>query len=146
MRALGVGALALLCAVSCERVEPRAATTPPAPDAAPPARRAGPSDASTFERQMRAAIADEVKGGFAPREDIVENAVALFGDDRAAPADLETLAARLTDAALDEQRARERSWTTPTDCDRLERAFAALEARGVVVRRTSRTARPAPAP
>lgn len=41
---------------------------------------------------------------------------------------------RLAPAVFAAQAAEERTWPVPTDCDRLDRAFAALERRGVVAR------------
>lgn len=49
------------------------------------------------------------------------------------PAELAVVAEVVT-AALSEQRAAEQGWTGLTDNDRLDRAFAALEARGILAR------------
>lgn len=128
-----MGAAALLFALACERVAPRAAGPPPV-DAAPVARRTAGPDAATLEDEIRAAVVADVQGGFRARADIIERAVEVYGGEPGAPADLEAQVTRWTDAALAEQRRREAGWTAPTDCDRLDRAFALLEARGIFAR------------
>lgn len=71
--------------------------------------------------------------GFDPIESIVESTIEMHEDDR--PEDelrpiVEAMAAEALGAHLEVQD----KWPEVTDCDRLDRAFAALEARGIVAR------------
>ena len=97
---------------------------------------------------MRAFISHKIAEGFDSADRIIDQAVALFanneaycpsywdfrgGDDSIHPETtvrppIERIAAEL----LDERRRLESAWTEPTDCDRLDQAFAALERDGIV--------------
>jgi hypothetical protein len=75
----------------------------------------------------------EVAMGFDGRDEIVESAIAsVFPDDESEPVMPD--AAGFVDAALLAHRMSQDAWPRETDCDRLDRAFAALDARGIVAR------------
>lgn len=77
------------------------------------------------------AISEDVRAGFYSRSDIIERATDIFEvEDQPPPANI---AARV-DAALARQRAVQASWPSPTDCDRLDAAFGALERSGITAR------------
>jgi hypothetical protein len=85
-----------------------------------------------LEEEVRGMAVRAVAEGFEDEQTIVRNIVeTLDGDD---PTTLRALAARLTAAALAAHLAEEATWPAVTDCDRLDRAFAALEASGIVAR------------
>jgi hypothetical protein len=73
-------------------------------------------------------VAHELLLGFSDDEGIVEDALESF-PDHDAPAVRAALAAALAERAI-----HERAWPATTDCDRLDEAFAALSADGVVAR------------
>jgi hypothetical protein len=83
--------------------------------------------------ELRGRIAAAVAEGFSTRdtlaEDFAELAAADYGRD-----DLDPVIDRLTDEAIEAHRRRQCEWTGPTDCDRLDAAFADLEEHGVVAR------------
>jgi hypothetical protein len=81
------------------------------------------------EREARARVAE----GFAPVGEIVESIVERLGDDYD-QSELRPLAERLTAAALAEHLEAQQRWPIPTDCDRLDRAFDALDKAGMVAR------------
>lgn len=119
-------ALALACA-------PRA--TPPHPQDVPERPTPAPvADADPIDpRALQQFVTARVQQGFADRDEIVDAVVDMFADAD----DLEqlrALAERACDRALAEHAAQERSWREPTDCDRLDRAFAELEASGILAR------------
>jgi len=81
-------------------------------------------------------ISMDVRSGFCTDAEVLENAVQTakveLGDKTAEPA-VEEAVRRLVDAAVAEQVAREESWGMDrTDCDRLDEAFAVLEAEGIL--------------
>ncbi len=82
---------------------------------------------------LRERIAAAVAEGFSTRDEIAEDfaelAEADYGRD-----DLDPVIDRLTDEAIEAHRIRQSQWTGPTDCDRLDAAFADLEEHGVVAR------------
>ena len=82
---------------------------------------------------LRTAIRHDVAGGFVPLSDIVERAVAYIGDDGPAPT-VRELAERYTRVTISEHLADQATWPSRTDCDRLDDAFAALEAEGILAR------------
>jgi len=75
----------------------------------------------------------EVAGGFTPLDEIVANAVD-FVSDEVSPDLVLPYAQRCLDEAVAGHREQQRAWPRVTDCDRLDAAFAALEACGVVAR------------
>jgi len=75
----------------------------------------------------------QVKEGFDTREEIIEQA-GLYAEETLERADLLRHVERLTDELMQAHRREQAQWATPTDCDRLDQAFAELERRGVVAR------------
>jgi hypothetical protein len=75
----------------------------------------------------------KVSSGFDTRDELVQSAVDVYSDD-AAENVLRPVAERITDDLLAEHKQRQAEWPAVTDCDRLDRAFAELEAKGVVSR------------
>lgn len=98
---------------------------------APTPRRRTPEE---IVQDIRCYIGDSVAAGFAPRDEIVETALAVVGDKQADAAVLLGHAERIADEALRAHAAQQAQWTSPTDCDRLDAAFAELEADGVISR------------
>jgi hypothetical protein len=74
-----------------------------------------------------------VRGAFVPRDQIWY-AVDDICEQGESPDVLRTYAAELLERLWAEQRAAEATWTGHTDCDRLDKAFADLEDRGVICR------------
>lgn len=74
-----------------------------------------------------------VGGAFAPREDIwyALDDICEQGED---PDTLRAYASAELERLWKDQRAREATWSGYTDCDRLDKAFAELEERGVICR------------
>lgn len=74
-----------------------------------------------------------VAAGFDSREDIIDTAHEI-ADDEYRSLDLGAHIPAIVDQALSEHAAEETSWTTVTDCDRLDAAFQLMEEQGVVAR------------
>ena len=84
-------------------------------------------------QELRSFMACRVREGFESEDEIVANAVAYAQESHGCEipqADVEQLMAALLAA----HRAEQATWQTPTDCDRLDQAFAALNQRGIVAR------------
>lgn len=75
-------------------------------------------------------VTRRVAEGFMTAEEIVEAALDFAEPDEA---DAESVRALVADA-LARHAAAQRTWTPPTDNDRLDTAFAALEAQGILAR------------
>lgn len=91
---------------------------------------AAPVAAADLPDDVVASVTAGVRGGFRTREEVLEAA-----EDRASEAGLDRAAVaayvdRVWRARLDEQR----TWPATTDADRLDAAFAELDADGVVAR------------
>jgi len=84
-------------------------------------------------RDMRDRVRRDVMSGFYSPEAIVESAVE-YVSDQVPGTDLRPHAEQMVAEALAEHRAEQETWPATTDCDRLEAAFAALEAGGIVMR------------
>jgi hypothetical protein len=82
---------------------------------------------------LRAFIANLVKEGFESAHEIVENATE-YALDRYERDDLRPMINRITADLLTAYRAEQATWMSPTDCDRLDEAFAALNGQGIVAR------------
>ncbi|WP_370236168.1 hypothetical protein [Brevundimonas sp.] len=82
---------------------------------------------------MRGYIETDVANGFVPVEGIAERAADVFHGE-ADPALLLREARRMTAEAVAAHEAARAHWPDVTDCDRLDAAFAALEASGVIAR------------
>jgi hypothetical protein len=76
----------------------------------------------------------QVAAGFAPIADVVDEAVEVFADTSVALDALRDAAATLATQALATHLAEQADWPAITDCDRIESAFAALDATGVLAR------------
>jgi hypothetical protein len=83
--------------------------------------------------ELRAYVAAHVAGGFLSPEEIIDATVGAFGEENDAER-LRPAATRLTETALAAHARAEQEWPAVTDCDRLDRAFAELEAAGIVAR------------
>lgn len=84
-------------------------------------------------QELRRFMAYRVREGFESEDEIVANALACTQESHGCKipqADVEQLASELLAA----HRAEQATWETPTDCDRLDRAFAALNQCGIVAR------------
>ncbi|HSX56920.1 MAG TPA: hypothetical protein VLG14_16555 [Sphingomonas sp.] len=82
---------------------------------------------------VRDMIRRDVAGGFYDEDAILTNAATAF-EDEFEPAELRRAAQRLLREALADHARAERDWPARTDCDRLDEAFEALEAEGVIAR------------
>lgn len=83
--------------------------------------------------ELHGYIQCEIAAGFDSPEAIIESAVEYLSDE-ADPAILRSHAQRLVGAILAAHLAEQATWPAITDCDRLDAAFAALEASGIVCR------------
>jgi len=99
-------------------------------DAATAAGEPAPLD---FDTELRTAITRDVGMGFMTEADIIAVEVEAFAEARPGE-DLRPLVARLTRQLLLAHRRAQRTWPSPTDCERLDAAFAALEAEGILAR------------
>jgi hypothetical protein len=84
-------------------------------------------------RELRAFVAYQVKEGFDSEQVIVENAEQLARESHGRDdlrAEIERIVAECLAAHLQEQS----HWQVPTDCDRLNNAFASLNRLGIVAR------------
>jgi len=75
----------------------------------------------------------DIAGGFRTRDDIITCATQLLIDDFD-PELIKPLIIERTDFHFTHAQAQEARWPAVTDCDRLDRAFADLENRGIVCR------------
>ncbi|WP_394652834.1 DUF6891 domain-containing protein [uncultured Sphingomonas sp.] len=82
---------------------------------------------------LREFIRREVAGGFYDDDAVLRNAADVYGDELD-PDILRSNAQAFLREALRDHRAAQATWPEETDCDRLEAAFDALEAQGVVCR------------
>lgn len=76
----------------------------------------------------------QVAAGYATVDEIVDEAVEVFLDETFDPAGLRTAARAIADRALDAHLAEQAGWPHPTDCDRLDAAFAELTGTGILAR------------
>jgi hypothetical protein len=86
-----------------------------------------------LEQQIRDTAVERVAAGFEAEAEIVEGIIERFADE-AEEDEVRPLATRATAEALAAHLAAQAQWRAPTDNDRLDRAFAALEATGIVAR------------
>ena len=83
--------------------------------------------------EVTRSIRNDVLGGFAKLDEILESALEVVSDRYDAEV-LRPHAQRVLEEVIDEQRAREAQWPAVTDWDRFDAAFASLEEAGVVCR------------
>jgi len=87
--------------------------------------------------EIDATIADwvdsKVREGFETRKEIVQGVTEII-DDEYEVSDAADRVAREVERRLKEHLRSQSSWPQVTDCDRIDRAFAALEAKGIVAR------------
>lgn len=82
---------------------------------------------------LRRQVENDVAAGFASREEVIRFAVDMLQDE-GDPGMLRAEAEVVADAALAAHAAAQAQWPDQTDCDRVDAAFAALEAEGVIAR------------
>ncbi|MBN2972358.1 hypothetical protein JW805_10060 [Roseomonas aeriglobus] len=82
---------------------------------------------------LRDFIRRDVAGGFFDDDAVLRNAVEVYADEIDADTLRVSAQAYLRDALRD-HRAAQAGWPEETDCDRLDAAFEALEAQGIVCR------------
>ena len=111
-------------------VPPDQPEPPAANDQATVADGADPAD---LEKEVREVVIARVAEGFESRADIVAGTVDLLSEDFD-QRELRAEVKRIVEIELVAQRQREQAWTTPTDCDRLDAAFAELERTGILAR------------
>jgi len=76
----------------------------------------------------------QVAAGYAPLDEIVEEAVSMFADDTLDPPALRAAARAVAEQALAAHVTDQSTWAEVTDCDRLDAAFAELDGAGIVAR------------
>ena len=76
----------------------------------------------------------QVAAGYAPVDDIVDEAVDMFADDEVDTPALRVAARVVAEQVLAAQFAEQATWPPLTDCDRLDAAFAELASAGIVAR------------
>jgi hypothetical protein len=82
---------------------------------------------------IRSFVAEKVAEGFDDAERIIEYATE-FLDDEHQRDDLGPHVERITAKLFEDHRRAQAEWVGPTDCDRLDGAFAALDRAGIVAR------------
>ena len=83
--------------------------------------------------EIHSYVASRVAEGFDSKEAIIEQATECFEDEHQRD-DLGPHAERITVKLLNEHRRAQTQWTFPTDCDKLDKAFAELDRGGIVAR------------
>ena len=100
---------------------PRANPEPPA------------NDDESILADMRDQIRRDVAAGFDDSATIARSAVEVFESEMPAES-LQPHAQAFVEDAIADHINRQQSWPAPTDCDRLDAAFSALESQGIVAR------------
>ena len=83
--------------------------------------------------ELREALDRGLREGFSDPDDVLESAVEYLSDDHDAD-ELRAIAERLLVELVAAHRREQASWPAVTDCDRLDAAFAELDAAGVTAR------------
>lgn len=96
----------------------------------PPANEAVP----LTDQAIRAALRLEARLGYRTDAEIVDSVLEQLTDEHGEQPGLRERIESLAPKVLEAQAAVERTWPVPTDCDRLDRAFAKLERAGIVAR------------
>lgn len=86
------------------------------------------------EEEIRSYVARRVAEGFDSEEDILEDALECFEDEFGESKELTSLVNQLVGELMASHLADERTWSSETDCDRLDKAFNEMEANGIVAR------------
>lgn len=86
------------------------------------------------EHEIRSYLAERVAEGFDSEEDIVESALEYFVEELEEKPELKELISPLTSELISKHLECQKTWQTPTDCDRLDSAFEELELNGIVCR------------
>ncbi len=86
-----------------------------------------------LEEEVEELVGQYIREGFDGFKEMVERVVEYYSGEHS-PAVLEPLVRTRAKAAWSKAREEQASWPVPTDCDRLDRAFAALERSGIVAR------------
>jgi hypothetical protein len=76
----------------------------------------------------------QVAAGFAPIGEIIDEAAEVFADVTPNHAALAEAARAVAEQAVADHLATQAAWPAPTDCDRLDAAFAELDRAGIVAR------------
>jgi hypothetical protein len=97
------------------------------------ARGTGRLSPESFDR-LHDFVRVQVTAGYAPLPEIMEGALAVAGDSGVALDELRTVIRVVAERADALHRAEQAGWPEVTDCDRLDAAFAELEAVGIVAR------------
>jgi hypothetical protein len=84
-------------------------------------------------QQIDEYAARDVAAGFRSEREIIASVTDMLSDDFEA-AKIEALVVQRTQYYFEQHATNEATWSEPTDCDRLDLAFAALETRGVICR------------
>lgn len=84
-------------------------------------------------KDLQAFIAYSVREGFESVHEIIENATD-YAFEKYQRDDLHPEIKRITAELIAAHRAKQAKWKGPTDCDRLDEAFAALNQQGIVAR------------
>jgi hypothetical protein len=82
---------------------------------------------------LRSFIAYQMREGFDSAHEIIENA-AHYASEQHGRDDLQPTIKQIAAELMAAHRAEEADWEGPTDCDRLDEAFSALNRRGIVAR------------
>jgi hypothetical protein len=85
------------------------------------------------DEEIRSFVADRVAEGFASEAEIVESATEHF-EYETGQTGLGPEVARITAEEMGKHLRAQRLWARPTDCDRLDWAFAELDRAGIVAR------------
>lgn len=104
-------------------------------DRAPKAKPSPPrsTDLVQMDREIAEYVDRAVREGFQSTAEIVQSVTEVVGDEYEA-ADLRIRVERETARRIEEHLAAQATWPEQTDCDRIDAAFAALEAKGIVAR------------
>lgn len=86
------------------------------------------------DERIRAEVEAQARQGFATDAQIVESVTAVLVDEFPNDASFANRVWRVAPEVLAAVEAESRTWQVPTDNDRLDRAFAALERDGIVAR------------
>lgn len=84
-------------------------------------------------QQFRSQAEERVREGFDSRDSIIDGVTESIQDEHSVEIARRD-AARIVDEELLVHYDRQSTWTEPTDCDKLDAAFAEMERQGVVAR------------